>query len=103
MIGQLILESDGMRTEDLLYETKLSHTSLLRLLKEIGAKKLKSRWIPHELTQRQQQARRNVAGKHLARYQTERGFLDKIIAIDELWLKSYDPEDSKQSSEWLLP
>lgn len=103
MIRQLILESDGMRTEDLLYETKLSHTSLLRLLEEIGAKKLKSRWIPHELTQRQQQARRNIAGKHLARYQTERGFLDKIIAIDETWLKSYDSEDSKQSSEWLLP
>lgn len=103
MIRQLILESDGMRTEDLLYETKLSHTSLLRLLKEIGAKKLKSRWIPHELTQRQQQARRNIAGKHLTRYQTERGFLDKIIAIDETWLKSYDPEDSKQSSEWQLP
>ncbi len=103
MIRQLILESDVMCTEDLLYETKLSHTSLLRLLKEIGAKKLKSRWIPHELTQRQQQARRNIAGKHLTRYQTERGFLDKIIAIDETWLKSYDPEDSKQSSEWQLP
>ena len=92
-----------MRTEDLLYETQLSHTSLMRVLKEIKAKKLKSRWIPHELTQRQQQARRNLAGKHLARYQRERGFLDKIVAIDERWLLSYNPEDSKQSSEWLLP
>ena len=99
---QLILESEGMRTQDLLYETQLSHTSLMRILKEIKAKKLKSRWIPHELTQRQQQARRNIAGKHLARYQRERGFLDKIVAIDESWLLSYDPEDSRQSSEWLL-
>ena len=102
-VRQLILESEGMRTEDLLYETQLSHTSLMRVLKEIKAKKLKSRWIPHELTQRQQQARRNLAGKHLARYQRERGFLDKIVAIDESWLLSYNPEDSRQSSVWLLP
>ena len=101
-VRQLIFESEGMRTEDLLYETQLSHTSLMRVLKEIKAKKLKSRWIPHELTQRQQ-ARRNFAGKHLARYQRERGFLDKIVAIDENWLLSYNPEDSRQSSEWLLP
>jgi hypothetical protein len=47
MVRQLILESDGMRTEDLLYETQLSHTSLWRILQEIGAIKLKSRWIPH--------------------------------------------------------
>ncbi|CAG2164688.1 unnamed protein product [Oppiella nova] len=37
------------------------------------------------------------------RYQRERGFLDKIIAIDETWLKSYDPQDPRQTSEWLLP
>ena len=31
------------------------------------------------------------------------GFLNKIIAIDETWLKSYDPRDSEAESEWLLP
>jgi hypothetical protein len=42
-VKQLILDSDGMRTEDLIYETEIPETSLLRLLKEIGARKLKSR------------------------------------------------------------
>jgi len=102
-IRQLILDSEGMRTEDLEYETGISHSSLMRLLKEIGAKKVKSRWLPHELTPRQEQARHNIAGKHLARYQRESGFLNKIVAIDETWIKSYNPEDSRQSSEWLLP
>ena len=102
-VKQLILESDGMRTNDLLYKTGIPKTSLLTILSELKAKKLKSRWIPHELTQRQKQARHNIAGKHLARYQKESGFLDKIIAIDETWLKSYDPEDARQCSEWLLP
>jgi transposase len=102
-VRQLILESEGMRTEDLMYETNLAHTTLLRLLKEINARKIMSRWIPHELSKRQEQARWNVAGKHLARYQRERGFLDKILSIDESWVKSYDPVDSRASSEWLLP
>ena len=103
IIRQLILESEGMRTEDLVHETQFSKSSLLRLLKEIGAKKIKSRWCPKELTARQMQARMNIAGKHLARYQRESGFLNKIIAIDETWLKSYDPRDSRAESEWLLP
>jgi len=102
-IRQLILESEGMRTEDLVYETQFSKSSLLTLLKEIGAKKIRSRWCPKELTARQMQARMNIAGKHLARYQRESGFLNKIIAIDETWLKSYDPRDSKAETEWLLP
>lgn len=102
-VRQLILESEGMRTDDLLYETDIPYRSLLRILDDLKAKKLKSRWLPHELTARQTQARHNIAGKHLARYQREPGFLDKIVAIDETWIKSDDPEDSRASSEWLLP
>lgn len=102
-VRELIMENEGMRTEDLLWETQFSESTLWRILQEVGAKKIKSRWCPHELTDPQKQSRMNIAGKHLARYQKESGFLDKIIAIDETWLKSYDPEDSKQSSEWLLP
>jgi hypothetical protein len=45
----------------------------------------------------------HIAGKHLAKYQRESGFLNKIIAIDETWLKSYDPVEARSSSEWLLP
>jgi hypothetical protein len=102
-VRQLILESEGMRTEDLMYETGLPHSTLLRLLNEISARLIRSRWVPHELTQRQVNARMHIAGKHLARYQRESGFLNKIIAIDETWLKSYDPVEARSSSEWLLP
>ena len=52
MIRKLILESEGMGT-DLLYETQLLESGLLRILKEINAKKIKSRWVSHELTERQ--------------------------------------------------
>ena len=101
-VKDLILESDGMNTNDLLYETNLPETSLRRLLNEIGARKILSRWVPHELTTRQKKARHAIAGKHLASYQRESGFLNNIIAINETWLKSYDPKDSRQTSEWIL-
>lgn len=102
-VKQLILESEGMKTNDLIYETGIPKTSLLKILDEIGAKKVSSRWCPHELTDAQKHARHHLAGKHLARYQKEPGFLNKIVAIDETWLKSYDPKDAKQTKEWLLP
>ena len=102
-VKELILESDGMRFSDFMYQTGIPRTSLQRILSELNAKKVKSRWCPHELTEVQKQARHAVAGKHLARYQREPGFLHKIIAIDETMLKSYDPEDERQTSEWLLP
>ncbi len=86
-----------------MYETGLPHSTLLRLLNEISARLIRSRWVPHELTQRQVNARMHIAGKHLAKYQRESGFLNKIIAIDETWLKSYDPVEARSSSEWLLP
>ncbi len=34
MVKQLILESEGMRTEDLIHETGLPRTSLMTILKE---------------------------------------------------------------------
>ena len=37
-VKQLILESDGMRTNDLLYETGIPKTSLLTILSELKAK-----------------------------------------------------------------
>jgi hypothetical protein len=102
-VRELILESEGIRTEDIIYELKLSESSVLRILHDIGAKKLKSRYVPHQLTERQIQVRMNIAGKLLARYQRESDFLNKIVAIDETWLKSYDPKDTSATSEWLLP
>jgi hypothetical protein len=92
-----------MRFFDLMYETGVPRTSLQRILNEIGAKKIKFRWCPHELTATQKQARYAIAGKHLARYQREQGFLNRIVAIDETILKSYDPKDDRQTSEWLIP
>jgi hypothetical protein len=102
-VKELILESEGMKFSDLQYETNIPETSLRRILNEIGAKKIMSRWVPHELTALQKQARHAIAGKHLARYQRESGFLNRIVAIDETWVKSYDPKDQRQTSEWLIP
>ena len=36
-------------------------------------------------------------------YRTSKDMLDRIIAIDESWLRSYDPQDSQSAKRWCLP
>ena len=103
LVKELIIESEGMTTQYLMYETDIPETSLRRILEEIGAKLVMSRYVPHLLTDQQKQARHAIAAKHLARYQREVGFLNRIVAIDETWIKSYDPKDPSLTKQWLLP
>ncbi len=37
------------------------------------------------------------------RYQSDPSILDRIIAIDETWLNSYDPLNPQSAAEWRLP
>jgi hypothetical protein len=46
----------------------------------------------------------NIATNHLSRFSKEgRDFLSRIVAIDETWVRSYEPELKRQSAEWHTP
>ncbi len=62
-----------------------------------------ARWVPHSLTSQQKELRVNISSEHLQRYQSDPDMLNRIIAIDETWIKSYDPLDESQSREWRYP
>ena len=54
-------------------------------------RKLAARWIPHEISEVQQWHRYAVAQALLDRYQREgNDFLERIVAIDETWARSYE-------------
>jgi hypothetical protein len=40
--------------------------------------------------------------KYLNRYQSDPDFLDRLIAIDETWIKSYDPRDTELNNSAYL-
>jgi hypothetical protein len=62
-----------------------------------------TRWVPHSLTSQQKELRVNISSEHFQRYQSDPDMLNRIIAIDETWIKSYDPLDESQSREWRYP
>ena len=69
----------------------------------MGANKVASVWVPHELTHEQRVLRANMAWDHFERYTDDNTILDRIIAIDETWLRSYDPKDDYASRQWVFP
>ncbi len=45
----------------------------------------------------------DICAEHLERYNSDHEMLDRIIAIDETWLKYYDPKDYWASRQYRLP
>jgi histone-lysine N-methyltransferase SETMAR len=69
---------------------------------ELGKKKVAAKWVPHILSEEQQEMRVQICRLHLRRFHKEKqSFLDRIVTGDETWCYSYDPETKQQSSEWL--
>ncbi len=58
---------------------------------------------PHELTEDQRALRANIALDHYQSWTDDNSILDRIIAIDETWLNSYDPQDDYASRQWVFP
>ncbi len=48
-------------------------------------------------------ARVDACKRNLERYEQDSTLLHRIVAIDETWLRSYDPKDPKTAAEWTLP
>ena len=77
------------------------HTILRNHLK---MRKVSARWVPHRLTSDQAERRLEVATHLLSRFDSEgQDFLSRIVAIDETWVSSYEPELKRQSAEWHTP
>ena len=64
-------------------------------------RKVSPRWVPHRLTFDQAERRLGVATANISLCDTESGnFLSRIVATDETWVRSYEPELKRQSAEW---
>jgi histone-lysine N-methyltransferase SETMAR len=90
-------------TFELVENLGVNYWSTRRLLKEVGAKKIATRWVPHELTPAQKQKRVDICVEYLERYNNYPKFLERIITIYETWIRSYDAKDPFNSLQWRLP
>ena len=88
--------------EELSSELGISEKSVHRILvEELKMRKICARWVPHCLTQEQQDRRMGIARLLRHRYRREgEDFLHRIVTLDETWARCYEPELKSQSAEW---
>lgn len=82
----------------------ISMTSINKILHEhLHVKKVCSRWIPHNLTNAQKEARVDWCKKMLKKFaQGASKAVYNICTGDESWIYSYDPETKQQSTVWVF-
>jgi transposase len=102
-LKELLREDQNWGTFEYAETLGISYWATRELLKEIGAKKIATRWVPYQLKPAQKKLRADICAEHLERYNNDNDMLDRIIAIDESWLKYYDPKDYWASHQYRLP
>lgn len=104
-IKELLDEDRRYTCEELAENVGISHGSAHTILtRHLKMRRVAARWVPHYLTRAQMTDRVETAKTHLNRLENDGDqFLNRIVAIDETWLRSYEPELKSQSSEWHSP
>ena len=103
---QELLKTDRRLTcEEVAREIGISRGSAhAALTTNLNMRRIAARWVPHCLSEEQKTERMETAKTLLKRYIKEgESFLNRIVAIDETWIRSYEPELKRQSSEWHTP
>jgi len=101
-LKKLLLDDRNWSTLDYADYFDISPSSVKCILRELHARKVCTRWVPHSLNSVQKQLRVEISQEHLNEHLKDPTFLERIIAIDETYVKSYDPKDIKSAKEWRL-
>ncbi len=102
-LRSIMAENREATMEELAAMMGVGNGSVFRLIHALGANNVASVWVPHELTEDQRALRANIALDHYQSWTDDNSILDRIIAIDETWLKSCDPQDDYASRQWVFP
>ena len=103
-IQALVHEDCRITIDQIARELDISHGTAWKIINEkLGMRKVTSRWVPHLLSEEQKLKRMLVVSQHLRRFRRDPAFLNRIVASDESWAHSWEPELKRQSAEWRLP
>lgn len=104
-ILQNIVQNERRITKQTLAERlKVSYGSIHVMLKQLGIRKLCSRFVPHFLTMEMCANRLMCCQENMKLFELHGNqFLDNILTEDETSLSLYLPDDRRTSAEWKLP
>ncbi|KAJ4439293.1 hypothetical protein ANN_07414 [Periplaneta americana] len=96
------VEKRNLTIRELAQDAGLALTTVLHILKNrLKMRKIASKWVPYDLTDMQKCQRYNASRTLLQRYEREgKVFLLRIITVDEICARSYEPQLKRQSDEW---
>jgi len=99
---QILEEDRRMTCEETAHSAGISQASAYRILTErLHKRRIAARWFPHDLSEEQKCRRLEITQQLLHRFREERNeFLQKMVAIDETWIRDFEPELKSHSSEW---
>lgn len=87
----LLDEDDGQTQQQLADRLNVDRSTISRRLQAMGKILKVGRWVPHELTERQQENRKNTCEILLSRYK-RKSFLHRIVTGDEKWIYFENPK-----------
>jgi len=98
---QILEEDRRMTCEGTAHCAGNPQSSTYRILTEgLHKRRIAARWFPHDLSEEQKCRRVEIAQQLLHRFREEgKEFLQKVVAIDETWIRDFEPELKSQSSE----
>lgn len=99
-LDQLMMERRDWTLNELALEMGISSSSISRLLEKGGYRKVRARWLPHDLTAAEMRQRVQAATDNVAWFTRDPGMLERIIAIDETIMRCFTPPDPDMASEW---
>jgi hypothetical protein len=102
IFSTLLVEDRRKSCEEIAHEANMSTASVFRIVTQtLQKRKVAAKWVPRQLSEEQKAARKRVAEELLRRYEAEGDqFLKIIFAIDETWIRDFEPQLKSQSSQW---
>ena len=100
-VAKLLSDDRRYSFNEIAHEFDISHWPVHRILTEhLQMRKIAAQWVPHMLLESEKHQCVNIARKLVKRYGEDGNeMLQQIIAIDETWIQSFEPELKRQSSE----
>ena len=101
-VAKLLNDDRRYLCDEIAHELDISQGSIHQILTEsLQMRKVVARWVPHILSESEKHQRVNITCKFVKRCGEDGNeMLQRIVAIDETWIQSFEPELKRQSSEW---
>ena len=100
-LRQSILDDRRLTIQQLAQKVSVSATSVQKMVKkDLKVKKLAPKFVMTALTAQQRKSRMDVSRRNAQKIDSDRTILDRLIAVDESWIYTYDPRTKQADMEW---